>query len=89
MTTFDPEATIERAAEAIAAKSAIRPTVCSFDVASARAALSTIAADVLAPIEALHQQCEHPFKACHTCEVRYPCPTAQAVADIKAKAGVR
>ena len=50
---------------------------------AAAAALQPIAADLLAPIEALHQPCEHPFKACHTCQVGHPCPTAQAVAAIR------
>lgn len=83
MTTFDPEATIERAAEAIAARSALLPTVCSFDVASARASLSPIAADVLAPIEAALDEWHEGNATAVLVHVE------QAIADIKAKAGVR
>lgn len=45
--------------------------------------LPSIADDLLAPIEALHYECACLVKVCHTCQVRYPCPTAQAAAAIR------
>ncbi len=65
------------------------------------AALPVIVAATLAPIEALHsmkrtvylrrdaQGDDHwdEVQFCRGCSADWPCPTAQAIADIKAKAG--
>ena len=64
--------------------------------------LPVIVAAALAPIEVLHSMqraiyqrrdalgddylCE--FQFCRGCNAEWPCPTAQAIADTKAKAGV-
>lgn len=64
--------------------------------------LPVIAADVLAPIKALHPMLTNQVmwrdsagddhiekrRFCGHCKRVWPCPTAQAIADIEAKAGV-
>lgn len=93
MTTFDPEATIERAEMHIYDKVEDANWGNAYD--AARAALPTIAADVLAPIESQRAEWVEMMRDPDMTEIERSAvrmcadELAQVIADIKAKAGVR
>ena len=88
MTAFDRDAAIDAARSAVAKFPADVPLRAQW-MAAARVFVDA----ALAPVVALHfarqGDLDPTFKYCPECQHEWPCPTAQAIADIKAKAGVR